>query len=257
MTANEYLDRRNERRHFPPPHGRRRVRIRQVVPGQNLRQFMNDSQNVHTAALINTQQPILDALFKPYSRLHGFPYLRDAMEIYANVLRPQPAKQTTFLSRMKQHFFSCFMLQEKDELERYVDRYVDIYDTYTMNTHYMNGDTVAVTYTCIFTVVLMRISHAKSQYQQALLSRLMEELRDSTNVCSHGKITRLLNVFSGFEEVVLGIPPVDLSEKLGNAFAALREKNEAPEKMRESGLEILLQYGVTNATDQNVWLDAL
>lgn len=256
LTETQYLNRRNV-------HPRRPVETRVQQP---LRNFLADKQNVHTTVLIKAQKPILDTLIQYYRNASEIPSLHDVMQIYKTTIYPlQREQKRGIFSRMKHFFLDCFMISS-DELTTFVRNHILPLDMapniYYMHTQWMDGSEATISYTQLFRVVLARICsiRTRNQYRTILLSRLMEELRDSTRYCTHGRCCRLLNVFSGFEEVVLGIPPVDprsLNEKLGAAFAVLREKDEAPEKTRQGGLEILLQHGVIDADKQAEWLDAL
>jgi hypothetical protein len=104
------------------------------------------------------------------------------------------------------------------------------------------------------------VSTAPIEHREPLRRRLIQEVEDGRGYCIPGRFARVLNAFAGFEEVVLGIKPVDprsLNERLGDLFAALSRGQQTAEEKRAAAERILTENGVTEEAARAVWLTAL
>jgi hypothetical protein len=85
-----------------------------------------------------------------------------------------------------------------------------------------------------------------------LVKRLFEELEDGYLHCGNGKLARLINVLSGFEEV--DIDPIDTHELFQNKIVELIP---LPIEERTSRVRQLFSEYKIQEEDQRPWLEAL
>ena len=90
------------------------------------------------------------------------------------------------------------------------------------------------------------------KHRDELVKRLFEELEDGSLHCGNGKIARLINVLSGFEEV--GMCPVDAQELFQNKIVELIP---LPIEERTSRVRQLFSEYKIQEEDQKPWLEAL
>jgi hypothetical protein len=90
---------------------------------------------------------------------------------------------------------------------------------------------------------------------------VLDELDDSLNVCAVGVASRLMNAFSGFEDL-LGIKeridPRSPAERVGDLFSALSKKDSLTHDQKiAEGNTILTENGITKEEERKAWLDAI
>lgn len=93
-------------------------------------------------------------------------------------------------------------------------------------------------------------SHAE---KESLVSILKHELEDNIGMCAQGNLTRICNILSGYMEDMA--PPESLSEKLGRLFAPLMEIEDDEERI-EKAKKILTDNNVPMDKWAD-WVDAL
>jgi len=92
-----------------------------------------------------------------------------------------------------------------------------------------------------------------SEHKDALTKRLYEEMRESTGLCCDGHITRLINVFVGFDTVFE--TPISRGEIIQNKMSAIAMRDDSlDEKIRAANLEFD-ELGVL-AEERQQWLAA-
>lgn len=89
--------------------------------------------------------------------------------------------------------------------------------------------------------------------QTELLKRLYEECDEARGMCCEGHITRLCNVFVGFDEAFK--PQMSSGEQLQNEMATLASADMSDEEKRERAREVLERLHVP-ADQHGAWLEA-
>jgi hypothetical protein len=98
------------------------------------------------------------------------------------------------------------------------------------------------------------IQTSAGEVKLQLIKRLYEESRDSYQMCSEGHISRIINVFSGFDESFKGT--ADIGEKIQEAMAELSRK-EMPLEQKITLAKNLFNTLSIPTFDQAPWLEAL
>jgi hypothetical protein len=88
----------------------------------------------------------------------------------------------------------------------------------------------------------------------SLLKRLYEECRDSYQMCSEGHISRLINVFSGFDDAFK--PEQTLEEKLQEAMSGISLKSISLAEKQILAKDLFQKLNVPQEM-QSAWIDAL
>ncbi len=208
-----------------------------------------DSQNVHRLDVRSTQEEILNAL----ARKTPLP-LNETLRMYAS---QNARKKPTILQ-------CIFPFLKRQNVPRqtsfdYIQTVANLNIEYYMTVNKPDRTRRVIDLSEGLNLVLHGIMTAPIEHRMALRQRLDEEVRESTGKCVAGCYARILNTFAGFEEVVLGIPPVDprsLNERLGDLFGALAKREMNDDARRAEGIRILTENGV-HGEDQAIWLDAL
>jgi hypothetical protein len=227
------------------------TRIRQEfggMPGEM--PVHRDSQNVHRLDVRSSQEVILNVL----ARKTPLP-LKETLRMYANQKTSTPPR--TILQRI-------FPFLKRQTLARqtsfdYILAVANLNPEYYMTVNTPDRIRRVIDLSEGLNLVLHGVMTAPVEYRTALRQRLDEEVRESTGKCVAGCYARILNTFAGFEEVVLGIPPVDprsLNERLGDLFGALAKREMNTDAKRAEGIRILTENGV-HGEAQATWLDAL
>ncbi len=237
---------------------RERVRMAEVAAARILQELggllgempvHRDSQNVHRLDVRSSQEVILNAL----NRKTPLP-LHDTIRMYAS---QNARKKPTILQRI----FPFLKRQTPTPQTSfdYILTVANLNPEYFMTAN--NSDRIrrVIDLSEGLNLVLHGVMTAPIEHRTALRQRLDEEVRESTGKCVAGCYARILNTFAGFEEVVLGIPPVDprsLNERLGDLFGALAKREMDGAAKRAEGIRILTENGV-HGEAQDTWLNAL
>jgi hypothetical protein len=119
---------------------------------------------------------------------------------------------------------------------------------YALPLNYADVRAFNVSYGDLLDHVWARIrNHA---HKEELVLRLAQELNESLQVCSNGKMARLVNVLQGFEESI-AIPSRDAFQ---HKMAALAGMSLAT---RESAARALFEEYAIPAVEQRDWLEAV
>ncbi len=208
-----------------------------------------DSQNVHRLDVRSTQEEILNAL----ARKTPLP-LNETLCMYTS---QNARKKPTILQRLLP-FLKRQNLPRQTSFD-YIQTVANMNPEYYMTVNNPDRTRRVIDLSEGLNLVLHGVMNAPIEHRMALRQRLDEEVRESTGKCVAGCYARILNTFAGFEEVVLGIPPVDprsLNERLGDLFAALAKRQINQDAKRAEGIRILSENGV-HGEAQATWLDAL
>lgn len=96
-------------------------------------------------------------------------------------------------------------------------------------------------------------SLADSDQKMELWQRLFEECDDAVAMCCEGHISRLCNVFVGFDEAFA--PPVAVGEILQNRLAAISLLDISADEKKEQAIQVMDELKVPDI-ERDVWLDA-
>jgi hypothetical protein len=208
-----------------------------------------DSQNVHRLDVRSSQEVILNAL----NRKTPLP-LKETLRMYVS---QNARKKPTILQRI----FPFLKRQTPTPQTSfdYILTVANLNPEYFMTANNSDRTRRVIDLSEGLNLVLHGVMTAPIEHRTALRQRLDEEVRESTGKCVAGCYARILNTFAGFEEVVLGIPPVDprsLNERLGDLFGALAKREMDGAAKRAEGIRILTENGV-HGEAQDTWLNAL
>jgi hypothetical protein len=170
-----------------------------------------DSQNVHREDIRLAQNPMLFDLLKTDENL-----------IEANTLIPRISEAILELRKEESGFFgkmyyNIFGLGLSGRVHLFREN-LKSQMALTERFSYLNPETNLITrftYRDLAIKIMIRI--IQSQNKKELARRFMEEVVDGVGYCMTGKITRLLNVFTGFPEFVQ-VDTRTLSEKIQDAM---------------------------------------
>lgn len=101
--------------------------------------------------------------------------------------------------------------------------------------------------------VVAKIDRTDSELRPELYRRLWEECYESVGMCCEGHISRLCNVFVGFDEAFR--PPVSLGELLQSKMSAIAGLDVSEEEKRRQATEFFNEHGVP-AEERTAWLEA-
>jgi len=93
----------------------------------------------------------------------------------------------------------------------------------------------------------------KSPHKDELIMRLYQEIHESRGMCFAGHMSRLTNIFVGFDDTFK--PPISLGEQIQQRMAAISHLDIGAENMRIVANEAFEELGVPIA-DRAVWLGA-
>ena len=103
--------------------------------------------------------------------------------------------------------------------------------------------------------VVAKIEQSDSEMRNELYIRLWEECLDSVGMCFQGHISRLCNVFSGFDP---GLPLVaSRGEQIQAAFQDLSTKNVSSSQKKEEAFKIFEKFSIEDEETKMGWLSAL
>lgn len=101
--------------------------------------------------------------------------------------------------------------------------------------------------------VVAKINNSEPDLRAELYARLREECFESVGMCCEGHISRLCNVFVGFDEAFK--PPVSIGEILQNTMAAIAGLDASEEEKRRRANSFFDQHG-TPQEERAAWLEA-
>lgn len=224
-------------------HARREQERQNEILGRNIQPFArannnptalhNDPQSVHRNEVIRAQDPLLHDLLK--TSLTN----QNADENYREFIKLLMRNTNAVLKEI----FNTFGFVVSPSVNMFRTE-VNINLGRTETQSYMNPETLNITrftYKEIFNKIVIRILNSKSK--EDLVKRLQEEVLEGIGYCMAGKITRLLNAFTGFEEFI----QQDLrstSEKLQEGFAEISKSADDLEMKRACGLRLLEKLNV-------------
>jgi hypothetical protein len=111
-------------------------------------------------------------------------------------------------------------------------------------------------YRRLFNAVFQIIQHTDDEdgKRKELMKRFSEECKESTGMCVQGHLTRLCNVFAGFDAELS--PPVPVGEILQQKIGAISLMEVSVEEKLRLASELFAELKVPDA-DQVVWREAL
>ena len=108
-------------------------------------------------------------------------------------------------------------------------------------------------YRRLLRAVVAKINRSEGETRDELYRRLWEECFEATGMCCEGHISRLCNVFVGFDEEFK--PPVSLGELLQNKMAAIAMSGVSEVEKLNQATAFFDEVGLP-AADRIAWLEA-
>jgi hypothetical protein len=216
-----------------------------------------DNQSVHRRDVNDAQKPVLAALLAKWPE-HGL-LVQNVVDIYN---RTFPAPKKTFFQKLR-GLFTMKPTGLPTEFAEVIAASVNTgrFGDYRLEVETADGKKKArIDLKTLIIYAMYAVSTAPIEHREPLRQRLIQEVEDGRGYCIPGRFARVLNAFAGFEEVVLGIAPVDprsLNERLGDLFAALNRGQQTEDEKRAAAERILNENGVVEAAARAVWLEAL
>jgi hypothetical protein len=99
-----------------------------------------------------------------------------------------------------------------------------------------------------------KIKTYQGDYYNSLLRRLMEECTSAIGMCAEGHMSRLVNVFIGFDDAFE--TEISPKERLANAMSVLAESSLTTEQKLAEGRRILKDLAIP-VDEHRAWLEAL
>ena len=110
-------------------------------------------------------------------------------------------------------------------------------------------------YTKVFTGTVYKISKVENyELRQELAKRLWEECKEAVDMCCEGHISRLANVFVGFDEAFKS--PASPNEMLQEQIAVIANLKLRPELKLAKAKTVMDELGIPEA-ERAPWLEAL
>lgn len=188
----------------------------------NIRDFANDNQNVHTTiAVKQTQDVINKVLTIPVPEEYRW---------NADICSKTPAEVIVECKLKQQAVLQMMMKYTSNET---------IYE--------MENGIYGKTLDAVWQFI------KNSDDKTCLINVLKTELEDNIGMCAQGNLTRLANVMAGYVDGIK--PPRSTAEVLGEEFAHLSTLTNVEERI-DMGAHILRQYGVPVA-EWEAWLEPL
>ncbi len=219
-----------------------------------------DAQNVHRREVNQGQKPILDALARRHMTI---PCLIETLDRYSEMpefkVKLTLGQRICNLFRVDRGWWTRVPLVLDHAFFRCIGD-IRAGNRYAVETQWADGSKGTIALADLLVLAIDRITTAPAEHRVALNRRFLEELKDGERYCLVGRFARVLNAFAGFEEVVLGIKPVDprsLNERLGDAFAALGRSEQTVAEKQAAGERLLTENGVLEPAARAVWLTAL
>lgn len=213
----------NDQAPVPPPAPRRNP-VREV----NLRNLATDSQNVHTASVSRQTNELQKKI----------------LELGGNDTRKTTAPTMCLAN---------WLLSKHVVFAEVPALSADILKYYSMKKVITDDDWL---YRRLFNAVFQIIQHTDDEdgKRKELMKRFSEECKESTGMCVQGHLTRLCNVFAGFDAELS--PPVPVGEILQQKIGAISLMDVSVEEKLRLASELFAELKVPDA-DQVVWREAL
>lgn len=186
-----------------------------------------DRQNVHTRHVSKQTNEGLDRLLK--------------IEI--------PAEQHTKKAIAKA-WITIYALKDV-YWKTYLDILNDMHTWYETESCRETGDKL---YKRVLDGAWALIQHSKGEIKLQLIKRLYEEARDSYQMCSEGHITRIVNVFSGFDDSFKGNQSI--GEKIQEAMSEISLQDITHEAKVALAKNLFITLGISEE-ERAPWIDAL
>jgi hypothetical protein len=226
-----------------------RFNRRDLIVQDNLFNIAHDSQNVHRNDIRMAQNPMLFDILKTnledinrsllvnrikevlieYYKEEGNIFSKIFYSVFGLSLSARTILFTTSLSK------------EMSRVERF---------------SYLNPDTNHITrftYKELADKIMYRI--LQSNHKKDLCRRFMEEVVEGVGYCMTGKITRLLNVFTGFPDFIQ-VDGRTQAERIQDAMVEINRMELAGSLKKERARIALIRLGVIDSKDQVPWLEA-
>jgi len=213
----------NDQAPVPPPAPRRNP-PREV----NLRNLSTDRQNVHTATVSRRANE----------------FQKKILELGGNDARKTTAPTMCMAN---------WLLSKHVVFAEVPALSADILKYYSMKSVISRDDWL---YRRLFNAVFQIIQHTDDEdgKRKELMKRFSEECKESTGMCVQGHLTRLCNVFAGFDDDLS--PPVPVEEILQQKIGAISLMEVSVEEKLRLAAELFAELKVPDA-DQVVWREAL
>jgi hypothetical protein len=207
-----------------PPPAPRRNPPREV----NLRNLATDSQNVHTAVVSRQTNELQKKI----------------LELGGNDTRKTTAPTMCLAN---------WLLSKHVVFAEVPTLSADILKYYSMKKVITEDDWL---YRRLFNAVFQIIQRTDDEdgKRKELMKRFSEECKESTGMCVQGHLTRLCNVFAGFDNELS--PPVPVGEILQQKIGAISLMEVSVEEKLRLAAELFAELKVTEP-DQVAWREAL
>lgn len=204
----------------------------------------SDKQNVHTGAINVKANEAMDSILKT---VVPFGFSAFLLPEVLNLIwfrwnnTEQIVSKPRFLdyewplrTDMKRHAMEIFYLRTGEEGDELVQE---------------------LRYKRLLCCVVAKIEQSHSEMRNELYIRLWEECLDSLGMCFQGHMSRLCNVFSGFDP---GLPLVaSRGEQIQAAFQDLSTKNILFSQKKEEAFKIFEKFSIEDEETRKGWLSVL
>lgn len=209
-------------RHYQDWYGAAAQAQVQAPQERNLRQFVEDPQNIHTSEAVEQTKKIIEKV-----RTVAVP---DEYRWNKDVCSKTPGEIIA----------ECRLSQK---------------GAWQMMSQYAQDTAIYDIEEGIYGKVLDSVwqfvkTHAE---KDSLVAILRTELHDNIGMCAQGNLTRICNILAGYMD---GVSVAEsLAEKLGRLLPALRDVEDEEERMREANR--ILDENNVPAEERAVWIDAI
>jgi hypothetical protein len=194
---------------------------------QNLGILANDRQNVHTGPVTQQTNAGLEKILKVYI----------------------PENQNTQSIITKEWLFNAIE-EKRPKFNVYLQVINDVNKWFSTKTCRERNDRL---YFNVLRGVVATIEQKTGETRTELYQRLWEECLESVDMCCDGHITRLCNVFVGFDDEFK--PPIPFGEILQNKMSAIASSDADEEEKRKQANAFFDEYAVPQE-ERVAWLEA-
>ncbi len=195
------------------------------APAQELQRLAHDAQNVHTTVVSNQTNAGMEKL------------------LTAIVPADQSTERKIAMTWMTAPYVHSF--------KEYLSVANDMNLWFTRPTCRNDRDWL---YRKLLRGIVATIDRQPDEIRKEVYKRLWEECKESVGLCCEGHISRLCNVFVGFDETFK--PPVSIGEILQNKMSAIAAMLDVPADMKIVHANAVFdELGVPHA-DRVAWLEA-
>jgi hypothetical protein len=192
---------------------------------RTLQQIAADRQNVHTTAVTQQTNAAMEKLLQAATQFDS----------------PIPAFELLAGKWLYMNIGWKDVREVADDMQKW-------YNKATCRSH--NDELYKKALTGVVHLIRTRVSH---ELRHELYLRAFEECEESVDMCCEGHISRLCNIFTGFDETFQ--PPVSVSEQLQNKLGAIALLEISTEEKIQQATQLLNELNVPE--DQRaVWLEA-